>query len=165
MALQPLAQDGNPVMKSIDQYPNLLSAMSNGYSKPGGCLCAIRSMLKNLTRLTNLLTRNSHVWPPYTGRQQTMHLLSPKMSRQLSVVDLIQQHLPTRRQHHQSRLLLFCTFKDQLKSMFGHNMKLSMIPTCSPSQFPHFNIWKDPTWPDETRAKKDDSTTNNETKE
>ena len=61
------------------------------------------------------------------GRQQSMHLLSPKMSRQLSVVDLIQQYLLTRRWHHQSRLL-FCTFKDQLKSVFGHNMKLSMIP-------------------------------------
>ena len=73
------------------------------------------------------------------GRQQSMHLLRPKMSRQLSVVDLIQQHLPTRRWHHQSRLL-FCTLKDQLKSVFGHNMKLSMISTCSPSQLPHFNI-------------------------
>ena len=36
MALQPLAQDGNPVMKSIDQDPNFLSAMGNGSSKPGG---------------------------------------------------------------------------------------------------------------------------------
>ena len=73
------------------------------------------------------------------GRQQSMHLFSPKISRQLSVVDLIQQYLPTKRWHHQSRLL-FCAFKDQFKSVFGHNMKLSMIPTCSPSQFPHFNI-------------------------
>ena len=36
MALQPLAQDGNPVMKSIDQNPNCLSAMGNGSSNPGG---------------------------------------------------------------------------------------------------------------------------------
>ena len=36
MALQPLAQEGNPVMKSIDQDPNLLSAMGNGSSNPGG---------------------------------------------------------------------------------------------------------------------------------
>ena len=36
MALQPLAQDGYPVMKSIDQYSNLLSAMGNGSSYPGG---------------------------------------------------------------------------------------------------------------------------------
>ena len=36
MALQPFAQDGNPVMKSIDQDPNLLSAMGNGSSNPGG---------------------------------------------------------------------------------------------------------------------------------
>ena len=100
-------------------------------------------MLTNLTRLTDLLTRNSYVWPLYTGRQQSMHLLRPKMSRQLSVVDLIQQHLPTRRRHHQSRLL-FWAFKDQFKSVFGHNMKLSMIPTCSLSQFPHFNIWRIP---------------------
>ena len=100
-------------------------------------------MLTNLTILTNLLTRSSHVWPPYTGIQQSMHLLSPKMSGQISVVDLIQKHLLTRRWHHQSRLL-FCTFKDQLKSMFGYNMKLSMIPTCSPSQFSHFNIWRIP---------------------
>ena len=35
MALQPLAQEGNPVMKSIEQDPNLLSAMSNGSSNPG----------------------------------------------------------------------------------------------------------------------------------
>ena len=57
-----------------------------------------------------------------------MHLLRPKMSRQLSIVDLIQQYLPTRRWHHQSRLL-FCALKDQFKPVFGHNMKLSMIPT------------------------------------
>ena len=36
MALQPLAQDGNPVTKSIDQDPNRLSAMGNGSSKLGG---------------------------------------------------------------------------------------------------------------------------------
>ena len=36
MALQPLAQDGNPVMKSIDQDPNLLSAMGNGSRNSGG---------------------------------------------------------------------------------------------------------------------------------
>ena len=36
MALQPLAQDGNPVIKLIDQDANLLSAMGNGSSKPGG---------------------------------------------------------------------------------------------------------------------------------
>ena len=42
MALQPLAQDGNPVMKSIDQDPNLLSAIGNGSSKPGGaCLLSL----------------------------------------------------------------------------------------------------------------------------
>ena len=73
------------------------------------------------------------------GRQQSMHLFRPKMSRQLSVVDLIQQYLPTKRWHHRSRLL-FCTLKDQIKSVFGYNMKQSMISTCSPSQIPHFNI-------------------------
>ena len=72
--------------------------------------------------------------------------LSPKMSRQLRVVDLIQQHLPTRRRHHQSRLL-FCTFKDQLKTMFGHNMKLSMIPTSSAESTSSFQGLKNPTWP------------------
>ena len=36
MALQPFAQDGNLVMKSIGQDPNLLSAMGNGSSNPGG---------------------------------------------------------------------------------------------------------------------------------
>ena len=36
MALQPFAQDGSPVINSIDQDPNLLSAMGNGSSKPGG---------------------------------------------------------------------------------------------------------------------------------
>ena len=72
------------------------------------------------------------------GRQQSMHLLRPKISRQLSIVDLIQQHLTIRRWQHQSRLL-FYTLKDQLKSVFGHNMKLSMISTCSLSQLPHFN--------------------------
>ena len=73
------------------------------------------------------------------GRQQSMHLLSPKISRKLSVVGLIKQHLPTKRWHHQSRLL-FSAFKDQIKSVFRHNMKLSMISTCSQSQFPHFNV-------------------------
>ena len=73
------------------------------------------------------------------GRQQSMHLLRPKMSRNISFVELIQQHLLTRRREHQSRLL-FCTLKDQLKSVFGHNIKLSMISTCSPSQPPHFNV-------------------------
>ena len=73
------------------------------------------------------------------GRQQSMHLFRAIMSRQLSVVDLIQQYLPIRGRHHQSRLL-FCTLKDQLKSMFGHKMKLSMIYTRSPSQLPHFSV-------------------------
>ena len=36
MALQPFLQEGNPVIKSIDQDPNLLSAMGKGSSKPGG---------------------------------------------------------------------------------------------------------------------------------
>ena len=36
MALQPFAPKGNPVMKSIDQDPNLLSAMGSGFSNPGG---------------------------------------------------------------------------------------------------------------------------------
>ena len=143
MALQPFAQDGNPVMKSIDQDPNLRSAMGNRFQQSWGCLCAIFSTLTNLTWLTNLLTGNSHLWPPHTSRQQSMHLFRPKMSRQLSVVDLIQQYLPTRRWHHQSRLL-FCALKYQFKPVFGHNMKLSMIPMCFLSQLPHFNVWKIP---------------------
>ena len=73
------------------------------------------------------------------GRQQSMHLFRPKISRKLSIVGPILQYLLTRRQYHQSRLL-FCTLKNQLKSVFGHNMKLSMIFTCSPSQLPHFNV-------------------------
>ena len=36
MALQPFAQEGSPVIKSMDQDPNLLSAMGKGSSKPGG---------------------------------------------------------------------------------------------------------------------------------
>ena len=34
MALQQFAQEGNPVMKSSDQDPNLLSAMCRGTSNP-----------------------------------------------------------------------------------------------------------------------------------
>ena len=68
-----------------------------------------------------------------------MHLFRAKMGRQLSVVDFMQQNLPTRRRNHQSRLL-FYALKGQLKPVFGHNIKLSMIPMCSPSQLPHFNI-------------------------
>ena len=42
MALQPFAQDSNPVMKSIDQDPNLLSAVGNGSSKPwGACVLSL----------------------------------------------------------------------------------------------------------------------------
>ena len=36
MALQTFAQDGSPVMKSIDQDPNHLTAMGYSASKPGG---------------------------------------------------------------------------------------------------------------------------------
>ena len=36
MALQPFSQAVIPVMKSIDQDPNLRSAMGNGSSKSGG---------------------------------------------------------------------------------------------------------------------------------
>ena len=36
MALQPFANRGNPVIKSIEHDPNLLSAMVKGSSKPGG---------------------------------------------------------------------------------------------------------------------------------
>ena len=80
MALQPFAQEGSPVIKSIDQDPNLLSAMGRGSSKPGGAYVLIFSMLTNLTLLTNYLIRNSHLWPLHTSRQQNMHLLGPKMS-------------------------------------------------------------------------------------
>ena len=86
------------------------------------------------------------------SRQQSMHLLRPKMSRQLSVVDLIQQYLPTRRWNHQSRLL-FCALKDQFKPVFGHNMKLSMIHMLSKSTS-SFQRLKDPTWPDKHVPKK-----------
>ena len=73
------------------------------------------------------------------SRQQIIHLFRAKMSRQLRAVDLIQQNLPTKRQYHKSRLLLY-TLHDQLKPMFGYNRKLSMICTCSISQFPHFSV-------------------------
>ena len=36
MILQPFAQDGSPVIKAIDQDLDLLSAISNGSSNPGG---------------------------------------------------------------------------------------------------------------------------------
>ena len=36
MALQPFVQEDNPVIKPIDQDPNLLSAMGNASNKPGG---------------------------------------------------------------------------------------------------------------------------------
>ena len=36
MALQPFVQEGNPVIKFIDQDPNPWSAISKGSSKPGG---------------------------------------------------------------------------------------------------------------------------------
>ena len=62
------------------------------------------------------------------------------MRKQLSVVDLIQQHLPIKRWNHLSRLL-FCDFIDQTKPIFGHNMKLSMIFTCFMSQLPNFSVW------------------------
>ena len=68
-----------------------------------------------------------------------MYLFRPKMSRQLSIVDLIQQHLLTKRWHHQSRLLFFAC-KNQFKPVFGHNVKLSMIPMSSPSQLAHFSV-------------------------
>ena len=76
-----------------------------------------------------------------------MHLFGPKISRQLSVVDLIQQHLLIRRWHHQSRLL-FCALKNQFKPIFGHNMKLSMIPRALRVKLPSFQRLKDPMWPD-----------------
>ena len=42
MALQPFAKDGSPVMKSIDQDPNLPSAIGNGSSKPrGACVLSL----------------------------------------------------------------------------------------------------------------------------
>ena len=36
MALQTFEQEGNPVIKTIDQDLNLLPAMGKGSSKPGG---------------------------------------------------------------------------------------------------------------------------------
>ena len=52
------------------------------------------------------------------SRQQSMHLFKPKMSRQLSVIDLIQKYLLTRSQNHQSRLLFFA-FIDQVKPVLN----------------------------------------------
>ena len=97
-------------------------------------------MLTNLTLFSNSLTWFLYLCPPHTSRQQSMHLFGPKMSRKLSIMDFIQQHLLTKRQHHQSRLL-FWAFIDEIKSMFRHHMKLSMTPTCLTSQLPHFSIW------------------------
>ena len=114
--------------------------MGKGSSKPGGAYVLSLAYWLNLTLLTNFLTIFSHLWPPHTSRQQSMHLFGPKMSRQLNVVDFIQQHLPTKRWHHQSRLL-FWAFIDQFKPVFGYNMELSMTPTCSTSYLPHFNVW------------------------
>ena len=105
-----------------------------------GYLYAFFSMLTNFTGLTNLLARNSHLWPPYTNRQQSTNLFIPKKSRQISVVDFIQQYLPIRKWHHQSRLLL-CAFINQLKPVFRYNMELSITPMSSTSQLPHFCIW------------------------
>ena len=119
-------------------------------------------MLTNLTWLTNFLTSFSHLWPPHMSRQQSMHLFGPKMSRQLSVVDFIQQYLPTRRWHHQSRLLSWA-FIYQFKPVFWHNMELSMTPTCSTSQLPHFNVWWIPRGLINT-CQEGGSTTNDETK-
>ena len=36
MALQPCAQEGSPVIESIDQGLKLLAAIGRGSSKPGG---------------------------------------------------------------------------------------------------------------------------------
>ena len=46
MALQPFAQEGSPVIKSIDQDPNLLLAMVKGPSKPGGAYVMSLACLK-----------------------------------------------------------------------------------------------------------------------
>ena len=36
MELQPFAHGGNPIIKSMDQDPNLRSAMGKGSGNPGG---------------------------------------------------------------------------------------------------------------------------------
>ena len=129
--------------------PRSKPSLSNRYwfQKSWGCLYAILSMLKNLIWLKNLLTWNSYLWPLYTSRQQSMHLFRAKMSRQLSVVDFIQQHLPTRRRHHHSRLI-FCALKDQFKPVFGHNMKTKHDYHVLSKSISSFQRLKDPTWPD-----------------
>ena len=73
-------------------------------------------------------------------KQTTKHLFVPKMSGQLSIVDLVQQYLPTWTWHHQSGLL-FWAYVYKFKPIFLHNIKLSMITTCLVCQFPHFCIW------------------------
>ena len=116
-------------------------------------------MLTNLTLLTNLLTRNSYLWLPHISRQQSMHLFRCKMSRQLSAVDPIQQHLLTRRWHHQSRLI-FCVFykPDKTHVWTQHETKHdSHVLYQSTSSFQRL---KNPTWPnkDVTRMRVKQST-------
>ena len=103
------------------------------------CLGAILSTLANLTRPTNLLTAAIHVWPPHPCKQQLMHLLGTKVSCSHAAVVFIQQQLPTRGRHHQSRSLPSTT-KHKLEIMHLAYMKHGMQATCSLYQFTHFHI-------------------------
>ena len=72
MALQPFAQEGSPVIKSIDQDPNLLSAMGRGSSKPGGAYVLSLAHVDKLN-ITNKLTNKKLASVATTHEQTTKH--------------------------------------------------------------------------------------------
>ena len=87
----------------------------------------------------NLLAALSHVWPPHTCSQQSIHPPSPEVSGYMTTVGFVQQHLLTNPRYHKS-----CSFslapKNQFQPMPRPNMELCMNTTCSPYQFLHFCI-------------------------
>ena len=67
-----------------------------------GLLGAVLGALAHLTSLANLLAALSHVGPPHTCSQQSIHPPSPEVGCYLTVVGFVQQYLLTHPRHHKS---------------------------------------------------------------
>ena len=102
-------------------------------------LVTVLCTLADLTRATDLLTTGSHLRPPHTCSQYSIHLFGTKVCTQFITMSLIQQKLATALWHHQSSSFTLAP-KDEFKPMPSPHMKHSMCPTCPTCKLSHLSV-------------------------
>ena len=130
MALQPFAHKGSPVIKSIDHNPNLLSAIGNGSSKPGGAY-----MLSFAFNKPNTTCKPSNMILAFGATKHEQKTKHASFCTQNERNNLALWTLSNNTYRYEDGTTsLDCSFEPLYISSnpcFDHNMKLRMISTCS----------------------------------